>query len=255
MITMENFYKKYNGKSVDIDGSFGPQCVDVAKLWFKEQGFSDFLRMGYCTDGWAGSLWTAPTKELESSCNRITGYKNFKNGDLVIWGKTTQTPSTHVALYYNGKAFGQNQPYKYCNLTSINMSSAYGAWRIKEKKKLLMENGLFDRKCVMALQKWLGYSPQDGWIGGQSSKYHAYHPNLLSVQYAESGSSEVVRKLQEVLQKDGYKFNKLDGQWGKKTTGYLQQYLTKHGFSVGTDYVFGPKTAKRLQEFLNSKNL
>lgn len=251
-MSMNNFYKKYNGKSIDIDGAYGYQCVDVAKAWFKEQGFSNYLRMGYCTDGWAGSLWTAPTNELASACERITGVKNFKNGDLIVWGKTKATPSTHVALYYDGKAFGQNQPYKYCNLTNIDMSLAYGGWRIKPKAKLLAENGLFDRKCVLALQKWLGCK-QDGYIGSQRSEYNRHHPNLLSVDYTTSGMSTTVYALQQVLQKDGFKFDKLDGQWGKKTSGYLQQYLTKRGFKVGTDYIFGKKTATQLQKFLNDK--
>lgn len=253
-MTAKEFYEKYNGKAVDVDGVYGAQCVDGAKLWFKEQGFKDYLLMGYTTTGWAGGLWTNPTKQLEQACERIKGAKNFKNGDVVVWGKTALTPATHVAIYYEGKAFGQNQGGKNgaFNLVKLDMNLAYGAWRIKEKAKLLLENGLFDRKCVCALQKWLGLS-QDGYIGNQLVKYHEYHPNLYAIQYADSGSSNTVKKLQELLEKDGYKFSKVDGQWGKKTTGYLQEYLTKNGYKVGTDYIFGKKTATQLQKFLNSK--
>lgn len=135
-LTMKQFYNKYLGKAIDIDGFAGAQCVDTEKLWWMEQGFKDYNTMGYTTTDWAGGLWTSPNDLLKARCDFIKGKNNFQDGDVIVWGYTKQTPYTHVAMYYKGQAFGQNQNGKaYHTLANLDMSLAYGAIRLKTAKK------------------------------------------------------------------------------------------------------------------------
>ena len=48
-----------------------------------------------------------------NSVDYIYNANELINGDWVFWDKGSSHPSGHVAMYYDGKELGQNQPYNY----------------------------------------------------------------------------------------------------------------------------------------------
>ena len=98
---LEEFVKKYNGKLVDYDKVFGPQCVDLFR-----QACPDLYGIpehtGSCsTSGGAKDLYLDYNKmPLEKKYfNRIPKSKGFIPGDAVIWDKTDKNEYGHVAIY------------------------------------------------------------------------------------------------------------------------------------------------------------
>lgn len=132
MPSAKDFYEKYNGKSVDYDGAYGVQCVDGARCWM-----DFFIGKSIPTgNGYAdGYVNVASNKSwfLANGCSFISNMK-FEDGDLVVWNKGARDcPSSHVAMYYQGKFFGENQGYAHApfNLTSISLNGVLGAYRSK----------------------------------------------------------------------------------------------------------------------------
>lgn len=119
MATPDEFYNSVNGKG--FNEGWGFQCVS---------GFKEFC---YSLCGKYVSTLTGAAKDYANQRNQIEplGFtyhndKNLQNGDWVILGLGTYG---HVAMYYNGKLFGQNQgasdpnvgtPF---NLMSISLNS------------------------------------------------------------------------------------------------------------------------------------
>ena len=126
--TAKSFYEKYNEKAIDYDSAYGVQCVDGARIW---QDY--FLGASIpCAGNYASGYWTGNRAWFKSKgCTEVTNYKNLKNGDLVIWPYgSTSHPSSHVAMYYEGKEFGQNQgDNRQFRLKSTDFSDMAGAFR------------------------------------------------------------------------------------------------------------------------------
>ena len=128
MKTAKSFYEKYLGKAINYDNAYGVQCVDGARLW---QDY--FLGASIpCAGNYASGYWAGNRAWFKSKgCTEVTNYKNLRNGDLVIWNYGSKShPSSHVAMYYEGKEFGQNQggDRSFC-LKSTNFSDMAGAFR------------------------------------------------------------------------------------------------------------------------------
>ena len=58
-----------------------------------------------------------------------------------------------------------------------------------------------------------------------------------------------VWRVQELLEMAGYKFNKIDGECGAKTTSYIADVQKRYGMHV--DYCFGKKTLKAVTDLIN----
>ena len=130
MKTFKEFYDKYNGKAVDDDAAYGVQCVDGFRVFCREFG----VPVKPTPNNWADGYWySKDTLGYSSYFEYITGYSNFKDGDVVIWAKGSAShPSSHIAFYYKGKEFGQNQggDRSFC-LKDTNFKDALGALRLK----------------------------------------------------------------------------------------------------------------------------
>lgn len=129
-MTAEEFYRKHVGKAVDIDGGYGYQCVDLFKAFTKENyGISNYT----CGNGWASGLWinrkTRPyyDKFIEVSIN------DMQDGDWIFWDNGSKScPNSHVAMYYKGKYFGQNQNGKHeASLSKYSLNGVLGVLRPK----------------------------------------------------------------------------------------------------------------------------
>jgi len=101
------FKKKYNGKGIDFDGHYGPQCTDLYRQYCKEVlGIPQ-------SPGVKGAknIWDT---YLRDYFTRITNTPNGvpDQGDIVIWGNGEYG---HVGIFDNGttssfESFDQNYP-------------------------------------------------------------------------------------------------------------------------------------------------
>lgn len=131
-MTAKEFYNKHVNKVIDMD--YSPkgdiyQCVDLFKAFTKE----NYNTPDYTTgNGWASGLWIY-RKEKPYYKYFIDGNKNnLQNGDWCVWGKCKACPDSHVAMYYNGKFFGQNQNgIKKATLVNISKDGIIGVLRPK----------------------------------------------------------------------------------------------------------------------------
>lgn len=128
-MTAKDFYNKHNGRAVDIDGTAGIQCVDLFKAFTKENyGISNYN----CTNGYASGLWIYRKSKPYYSKFKEVSINSLQNGDWVFWAKGSKPcPKSHVAMYYNGKFFGQNQGQKAARLINISTSGVLGVLRPK----------------------------------------------------------------------------------------------------------------------------
>ena len=128
-MTAQEFYTRHIGKAVDIDGAVGVQCVDLFKAFTKENyGIWQYN----CTNGYASGLWIYRKQKPYYKYFIDGNINSLQNGDWVIWGNCKACPSSHIAMYYNGKFLGQNQNgKKYATLSSISKQGVIGVLRPK----------------------------------------------------------------------------------------------------------------------------
>jgi len=96
-MTFFEFVRKYNGKQVDVDSSYGYQCVDLMRKYCEEVlNLSLYSLPGVLG---AGDLWN---KVPDNHPN----FKKLKNwpwavpqqGDIILWGRSKKLPYGHVAI-------------------------------------------------------------------------------------------------------------------------------------------------------------
>lgn len=139
---MKHFISDYFGKKDDFDGGYNVQCVDAAKRGMKRLGIKNPPATG---TGWADGYWYNYNKipELYNNFDKITGIKNIKVGDMLLWS------APHVGWYNgNNKVFSQNQDGKNdgYSLKDISIFKGFlGALRFKgfsEKQEVKTYKGI-----------------------------------------------------------------------------------------------------------------
>ena len=122
-----DFYNTYNGKVIDDDGAYGAQCVDGFRVFCRWIGITPYPT----PNGWADGYWYSRFAHADFFCGVPTG--SFQNGDWVIWAQgSVSHPYSHIAMYYNGMSFGENQGgNRGFNLKYTNFKDALGALRWK----------------------------------------------------------------------------------------------------------------------------
>lgn len=128
--TADDFYKQYLGKAIDFDKGYGVQCVDGFRV-FCNWAFGKSWPTG---NGWADGYWYNRSKY--SAYFTPVSVRDLKDGDWVIWKRGSKShPSSHIAMYYKGQSFGQNQhDARYgrgFSLHPANFSDALGGLRWK----------------------------------------------------------------------------------------------------------------------------
>lgn len=109
-MTLEQFIKKYDGKPIDTDGAYGPQCMDLMN-----QYTVDVLGLPLNTlaapTAYQSYLYGDPDFERISNANGNAP----EPGDIIYWD-TRVGESGHVAVYVSGwgnkefTSFDQNWP-------------------------------------------------------------------------------------------------------------------------------------------------
>jgi len=100
-MNLSEFIMKYNGKKVDYDKVFGPQCVDLFRQ-YSDEGLGIPEHTGSCSSsGGAKDLFLDYEKmPLEKKYfKRIKTNKRFKQGDFVIWNSNPNNEFGHVAIF------------------------------------------------------------------------------------------------------------------------------------------------------------
>lgn len=98
-MTLIEFIEKYQGKKVDFDGVYGAQCVDLFRQYTKDV-LAIKEHTGPCeTTGGAIDLFQDYERmPVEKKYFTRSTNKNWKSGDVLIWGATDKNKYGHVAI-------------------------------------------------------------------------------------------------------------------------------------------------------------
>lgn len=139
------FRNEVLGNGYDVDGLYGDQCVDMAKLLAGNAGRTSpywlFLPDGYAREGWT----EISNREYNASDYFTLVYNkaDVKRGDLVVLNTTSSNPYGHIAFAthdWNANTteavlLGQNQVLPNDTTghpnteTMVNVTSFLGAFR------------------------------------------------------------------------------------------------------------------------------
>ena len=118
---INEFFEKYNGKSVDKDGAYGPQCMDLYNLYQEEVLGKKAVGAPLAKDVWNKNMYN------HDLFYKIENYLEFvpELGDVAVWnGSSSYAPNGHVAIC-TGKgnmryfeSFDQNWNNKYCEFVN-----------------------------------------------------------------------------------------------------------------------------------------
>lgn len=126
------FFNKWNGKQVDVDGAYGAQCVDLMRK--------------YCEEVLGVGLYALPrvdgAGDLYDKVGNNVKFNRFKNwpwavpqqGDIILWKRSTSLPFGHVAIVNTASlmkftSFDQNWGNdKKCRLVEHNYFSGCQGW-------------------------------------------------------------------------------------------------------------------------------
>ena len=129
-MTLNEFYKKYNGKNVDVDNYAGAQCVDLIKAYFR-----DVLKVPVKAYGNACHYWSNFEKYPELTSNFEKRRVNPAKGDIVIFNSK---PYGHIAIVWSVSGntltvFEQNRTGKHdkCALGKYTTKNVNGYLRHK----------------------------------------------------------------------------------------------------------------------------
>jgi len=136
--TPRQWYEMTIGKSYDTNHAYGQQCWDYFDFFNRCIGFTGSR---YCSvTKMAGDLWMlrdSADYHYYTAYDYITNPADFKTGDWVFWPQ-------HVAMYYEGKELGQNQPSPYVTLRDMNWNGILGAMRWKGWESFSIAKGSSD---------------------------------------------------------------------------------------------------------------
>ena len=125
-MTTDEFVSKYNGKTIDFDGVFGGQCMDLYRQFVKEVlGFPQSPPVTGAYQVWDTYL----SQYFDRIDNTPSGIP--QKGDILIWGQSVGKYG-HIAVYLEGntssfKSFDQNWPVgTNCHIQSHNYNGLLG---------------------------------------------------------------------------------------------------------------------------------
>lgn len=133
MMSPQDFYNQVIGKAFDVDGWYGAQCWDGWAHFITAMGLPSKCQK--TINGWADGIWyNRASIGTPEYFNCYDGASDLQDGDWCVWGKgnSSACPSSHVAMYYQGKFLGENQGHGYYTLVSISTKGVLGHLRLKQ---------------------------------------------------------------------------------------------------------------------------
>jgi len=157
MITIQQFFDKYNGKGIDWDNAFGFQCVDLYDQYCKEVIDAPIILVNGAKDIWD----KYPKEHFDRVQNTPAGVP--QKGDVVIWGEQLGQYG-HVAIFVSGDvwsftSFDQNFPLgSMCHYQNHDYTGVLG-WL--HPKKILNNEIEQLKRTILTLEQQVKSSTQD----------------------------------------------------------------------------------------------
>lgn len=142
-MTPHEFYLKYIGKTVDVDGYYGGQCWDLYAQYCRENGIPFF----HCTtSGYVKDIWNnRKSSGILNYMDEVPNLESLQDGDVVIWGNCAACPYSHIAIFRkangngSGIFLGQNQSAgQVVNQETITYAGIIGGLRIKKAEPVVV---------------------------------------------------------------------------------------------------------------------
>lgn len=139
-MTFNEFCQDVNGKSLDYDGLYGYQCVDLIKVYL------DWC-FGIKPGAWgnAKDYWNALNKPgMSDYFYKVPNTRDLvvQRGDIVVWGAMRGNPYGHVAIGLgegdvNGfQSLDQNWGTPYVRQVGHNFDGVLGVLRLKNPQEI-----------------------------------------------------------------------------------------------------------------------
>lgn len=133
-MTLDQFIATNNGKSIDYDGVYGAQCVDLIKYYLRDC-------YGLSPGAWgnAKDYFYTPNPAILTKFTKITNNPSDlnqvpKRGDIIIWSGALAGSGGygHIAIYDGRvspgvfRSFDQNWGGAYCHFVTHNYTNVLG---------------------------------------------------------------------------------------------------------------------------------
>nr|DAI60345.1 MAG TPA: Endolysin [Caudoviricetes sp.] len=138
-MTFNEFYQGVNGKSLDYDGLYGYQCVDLVKVYL------DWC-FGIKPGAWgnAKDYWNILNRaNVSDYFYQVPNTRDLvvERGDIVVWGEMSGNPYGHVAIGLSGDinhftSLDQNWGSNYVREIYHNYDGVLGVLRVKDHSML-----------------------------------------------------------------------------------------------------------------------
>lgn len=176
-MTYQEFVKKYDGKYVDFDGSYGNQCWDLAQFYFTEVLNLPSSILSGC--GLVSNMLYPPKRDVLNQYFDEVPTNQMMQGDVCIW------EYGHIAIFdrWDGSNcwyFSQNP--NPCQIMKIN-SNGLHAFRKKEEKPIRIKY----RSHIQSIgwQDWKHDGETSGTTG-EAKRLEAIQIDCKSEVYAKA---------------------------------------------------------------------
>lgn len=181
-MTYQEFVNKYNGKYIDYDGYYGPQCWDLGQFYFTEVlGLPDYILGG---SGLVSNMLYPPKRAVMDEFFDEVSTNQMQQGDVVIW------EYGHIAVYDHwderGVWFFSQNPDP-CRIMIIGMGGAH-AFRKKGQAK----HNISYRSHLEE------YGWQDWVFDGNTSGTTGKSKRLEAIQIDYKGDIEAKAHIQDI---------------------------------------------------------
>ena len=173
------FKERYLGKTVDVDGAFGGQCIDLFNAWNRDY---NGCYINCAPTGYARSL--AENKENNGILNYFneTAINNMIEGTVVVYGQCKFAPYGHVGFFIEDNGDGTfkclQQNYNNQQVVTINNNPYSGIIGAFIPKQIIKER---DRNNNIDIDG-LAYAVIRGEFGNGEDRKMALGSNYNDVQ-------------------------------------------------------------------------
>lgn len=106
-MNFQDFINQTKGKKIDVDGLYGGQCVDLFNYFNKL--YNDSVYINCKPSGYARSLAENKTNNGILKYYKETAVNNMITGTVVVYGKCSFAPDSHVCFFIKDNGDGTYQ--------------------------------------------------------------------------------------------------------------------------------------------------
>lgn len=182
------FKSKYLGQTVDVDGAFGGQCVDLFNAWNRDY---NNCYINCQPTGYARSI--AENKANNGILNYFneTAVNNMIEGTVVVYGKCNFAPEGHVCFFVKDNGDGTYQALQqnaggrqYVTIDSNPYSGIIGAFIPKQVQEEFSRKLEEQKRDETASQQT---TAQKLYLPASAESWRIYDLNVAPVRGNEKG--------------------------------------------------------------------